>query len=351
MAPRSRIHIQAAQLDKKIIELMEKRVQLISRIPPEDTVTRVPLRKPLARCQSGLLDQSFLEQTVEGLFDQARSRECAGVAFLGPEATFSHMAVNEFFGGGGTGLPKDSLPDVFAAVLDHTARFGVVPVENSIEGGINVTLDMLRESSLSIYGETTLLIVHHLMGKGTLKDIQEVYSHTQILGQCRNWLRKNLPHANQVATSSSAAAVRKIGQSKKRAAIGTELAAKLYGGKILARGIQDYQFNRTRFLIIAREEAKPGKVNKTSIVFLCDDKPGALVETLKIFKQYGINLTKIESRPSKRRNWEYSFFVDFLGHHEDPKVRQALNRLRKKTIYVKVMGSYPTHTEDGLPGE
>ncbi|MBN2145709.1 MAG: prephenate dehydratase [Candidatus Aureabacteria bacterium] len=263
------------------------------------------------------------------------------VAFLGPRTTFSHQAVLFFFGESVELSPQPGITEIFESVEKNKADFGMVPVENSIEGSIHLTLDLLKERSLSIYGETTIPIKPYLIGSGKISAIREIYSHPQPIAQCRRWLRSHCPSALLIETPSTAAAVDKIENRSDRAAIVTELAARTSHYPILAKNIQDMKSNKTRFFILSKEKRSPGKNNKTSLVFLCHDRPGALVDCLKVFKFYHINLTKIESRPSKKQNWKYSFFVDLKGHEEDKIVKKALIRLKQTVLFLKVLGSYP----------
>lgn len=329
----------ATEIDKKILTLIEDKIRLINDIPEEDEDLLLKLRsiQPGIETDHG----SFHKEIFEGIYDSAFKQRKITVAYLGPEATNTHQAAVEIFGGVGNYLPQMTILDIFRSVEDQKALFGVVPIENSMEGTINLTLDLLNETNLKIFGEKTLPITHNLIGSGRISEIREIYSHPQVLGQCRKWIRTRCPEALPIETSSSAMAVKKVKNKKGLAAIGTALAAKLYDCPILETNIQDSRSNKTRFFIISDKNRKRGSKNKTSLVFLCQDKPGALVEVLKVFKRYNINLSKIESRPSRQKNWEYYFYVDFLGHEEDEIVMKALDRLRGVTVYSKVLGSYP----------
>ncbi|GAF92690.1 unnamed protein product, partial [marine sediment metagenome] len=234
--------------------------------------------------------------------------------------------------------------DVFTEVERGRVDYGVVPIENSIEGAVNHTLDMFIESELRICSEIYLPIRHHLLSKyKELSSIKQVYSHQQVFAQCRMWLEKNLPNAKLIscASTTQAALVATLGKGK--AAIASKLAAEEYRLRILARSIEDSSHNVTRFLIIGEQEAKPSKNDKTSIVFSLKDKVGVLHDALVPFKKNGINLTKIESRPSKRRAWKYYFFLDLEGHVKTKKVRQALRKLEKGCKFFKILGSYPVN--------
>jgi len=338
----------ALHLDNQIIRLIQKKIKLIKKASKNNSNLVLELRKIHSNLNNDQINKELMTDFFENLYDQAINEKNIKVAFLGPFATNSHQAALKIFGESATYFPQTTIYDIFQTVEQSQASFGVVPIENSIEGAINSTLDFLKESNLSIFGEETLLISHNLISYGNIQDIKEVYSHPQILGQCRMWLQKNIPNALQIETSSSAQAVSTIKKSKIKAAIGTHLSAKLIKTPIIAEHIQDYKSNKTRFLILSHQKRKKRKKNKTSLVFLCHDKPGSLVEALKIFKRYKINLTKIESRPSKRKDWEYYFYIDLLGHQSDVNIVKALTLLSSSTIFMKVLGSYPIALNDSI---
>ncbi|MCQ9207754.1 MAG: prephenate dehydratase [Omnitrophica bacterium] len=265
-----------------------------------------------------------------------------GIAYLGPETTFTHIAALCRFGASPDYLKCESITDVFTEVERGRADYGVVPIENSTEGAVNHTLDMFIDSGLKIYSEIYLPIEHNLLSKlDKLSSIKKVYSHEQVFAQCRIWLEKKLPNAKLVSCSSTAQAAYYCNRGKGVAAIASKLAAKKYGLKILARSIQDSAHNVTRFLFIANEEAEPSKNDKTSIVYSLKDKVGVLHDALVPLKKNKINLTKIESRPSQLKAWEYYFFVDLEGHYKNARVKKALSELEKSCTYMKVLGSYP----------
>lgn len=328
-------------LDRQILDLCEERIKKTLELTRGEKDLLFRLKSPQLKEPHSLQNRPWTQDIFTHLFNEACRERQTTVAFLGPEATFSHEASISIFGERGIYLPQSTIPEIFAEVENGKADFGVIPIENSIEGTIHLSLDLLRDTSLTIYGEKTISIHHNLIGHGTLKTLREVYSHPQVLGQCRNWISTHLPQVKMLEYFSSAAAVQRIKKSRTQAAIGTKLASEMYHCPVLEANIQDSRTNKTRFFILAHESQKPSDQNKTSIVFLCQDKPGALVEALKVFKKYGINLTKIESRPSKRQNWEYSFFVDFMGHVRDEKVVKALHELKKSTFHIKILGSYP----------
>jgi len=264
------------------------------------------------------------------------------VAFLGPAGTFTHIAAQKAFPKAKL-IPFEAIEEVFAAVEGGKADAGVVPIENSTEGSVNATLDLLLHTKLRIAGEIKLPIAHHLLAKPGVKlaGIKAVVAHPQALAQCREFLEKNLPNAERREASSTARACQLLDEES--AAIASALAAKLYGLKFLARNIQDFTDNITRFIIISKKDSeKPTGRDKTSLVFSVEDRPGALLRALHVFADRGINLTKIESRPSRERSWEYVFFADFEGHRLDPTGADALRALEEVTTFVKVLGSYRT---------
>ncbi len=264
------------------------------------------------------------------------------IAFLGPEATFCHQASLAYFGRSCRFLPCDSIPDVFRQVELGKAHFGVVPIENSTEGAVGTTLDELAGSGLKISGEAVLRISHALMSKEEdLAEIEKVYSHPQALAQCQGWLRRNLPGRTLVPTSSTASAAGLVSQDRHSAAVGSAVLAEIHGLAILADQIQDLSLNLTRFLVLGTEDVSPTGQDKTSVLFATSHNPGALKDALGPFSDQGINMTRIESRPSKQAPWEYVFFVDIEGHRLDISVRKALDSLARCTARLKVLGSYP----------
>ncbi len=264
------------------------------------------------------------------------------IAYLGPKATFTHQAALERFGFSALYIPTATIKDVFTEVESDRADYGVVPVENTIEGVVNYTLDMFLESDLRIVGEVVIPIQLHLLStQQNLGKIKKVYSHKHALAQCRNWLEKNLPGAQLIETESTAKACEIALEVDDASAIASEVAAYTYHLNILAMNIQDSLNNYTRFLIIGKRNTKRTGKDKTSLIFALRDEPGALYKALETFYEYGINLTKIESRPSKKKAWDYVFFVDMQGHIEDENVKEAIDMLNKRTQMIKILGSYP----------
>ena len=267
------------------------------------------------------------------------------VAFLGPPATFSHLAALQQFGLSAELVPQKSIPAVFEEVEKGRALYGVVPVENSTEGVVSHTLDMFVESELTINAEVLLEVSHFLLSRtGRMEDIRKVYSHPQPLAQCRVWLADNLPNMPLVDVASTTLAAQIVSEDYTAAAIASEYAATLYNLKIVKERIEDQVNNITRFLVIGKKAMDRGSDDKTSLMFSVKDEPGILYRMLEPFAKRGLNLSKIESRPFKKKAWEYIFFLDLIGHISDPEVAAAVRELRECCQFVKILGSYPKAT-------
>ena len=264
------------------------------------------------------------------------------IAFLGPEGTFTQAAALKHFGHSVATLPLGGIDEVFREVESGAARFGVVPIENSTEGVISHTLDMFMNSPLRICGEVELRIHHHLLGKGkSLQGIKRVLSHQQSLAQCREWLDANMPGVERVAVASNAEAARLAAKDARAVAIAGSSAAEIYKLRVLASNIEDEPDNTTRFLIIGRLDPLPSGDDKTSLLLSGKNRSGSLMSLLEPLARHRINMTRIESRPSRRGIWEYVFFVDIDGHVNDPRVRKAIAELEKEAAFLKWLGSYP----------
>jgi chorismate mutase/prephenate dehydratase len=264
------------------------------------------------------------------------------VAFLGPEGTYTQEATVKQFGHGAEMLPLDSIDSVFREVEAGSAHYGVVPVENSTEGVVTHTLDRFMSSPLQIVGELELPIHHNLCAPGdNLEGIDRVYSHQQGLAQCRRWLDVNLPQAEQVAVSSTAEAARRAAEETGSAAVASDAAAERYGLNVLKDNIQDGAVNTTRFLVLGHQSPPATGEDKTSIVVSRANKPGGLAGLLAPLARYGLNMTRVESRPSQEGMWQYVFFIDLLGHAEDPTVKRALDEMQQLASLLRVLGSYP----------
>lgn len=263
-------------------------------------------------------------------------------AYFGPAGTFTHSAALKHFGGAVTLEPVPSIEEVVRAVASGACAYGVVPVENSLEGPINETLDCLAETDLKVCGEVILNVHHQLLTHcQTLGAVARVYAHPQALAQCRHWLDANLPGIERIALSSNAEAARRVTTETGGAAIAGSNAAMLYGLPALKANIEDHPDNTTRFLVLGRRSPGPSGEDLTSMLFSMPNRPGALYEILQGFAEASISMTRIESRPMRKGTWEYLFFVDIEGHAEDPSVAAALERVAARAAWLRVLGSYP----------
>lgn len=271
------------------------------------------------------------------------------VAYLGPEGTYSSAAVCKYFGTGIQAVPCTAIVDVFAAVREGLADFGVVPVENSSEGSVVMTLDCFATTELDIYAEILLRIRHCLMSsrETASSGIQRIVSHQQSLGQCRDWLQAHYADVERSAVSSNAEAAKLAASTLGTAAIAGHRAAQLYGLELLAEGIEDSQDNSTRFLVVSRDLKPPRSgQDKSSLIISTANEPGTLFRTLEPFNRFGVNLTKLESRPSRKEAWSYAFYIDLSGHVDDADVQSVLSELYQSALEVKVLGSYPVADAD-----
>ncbi|MDP2940210.1 MAG: prephenate dehydratase [Candidatus Omnitrophota bacterium] len=338
-------------IDKAIIELLNKRANLSLSIRKLKIKKSKGIYSPdrekqvlsrLAKTNKGPLNQ----QAVEAIYREIMSSSLAlgqplVIACLGPEASFTHQASLKKFGSLVTYSACDTISEVFNEVEKGNADYGVVPIENSIEGAVTHTMDMLVDSDLKICAQIILEISHNLLSKYDIKSIKKIYSNPQVFGQCRMWLEKNLPRVECIEVSSTAKAAQICTKEKNSGCIASILAAKVYGLKVIAKSIEDVPHNITRFLVIGRDDVGPTGEDKTSIMFSIKDKVGALHDMLVPFQKFRINLTRIESRPSKKKAWDYYFFVDLKGHRQDRNVKLALSILEDKCKYLKILGSYP----------
>lgn len=340
------------EIDLKILELLNKRTEIVLEVGKAKQNRQLKIHSP--ERELSILKQlkeknagPFPNETLKSIYEEILSASLSlqqplKVAYLGPSATFTHLAARRQFGSSTEYLSESTIKEVFEAVVRDKAQYGVVPIENSTEGVVNYTLDMFMDSDLKIAFEIMLPISHNILSKtGRRSDIKKIYSHPQARAQCRGWLDSNFPGIPIIEELSTAAAARRVSRDTKAAAVASELAASVYDLKFVEKGIEDYKTNFTRFLVIAKDS--PGKTgrDKTSIMFSVKDKPGALYLILRPFAKHKINLTKIESRPSRRKAWEYIFFVDMEGHTEDRKIRKAMSEVKKECLFFKVLGSYP----------
>jgi chorismate mutase / prephenate dehydratase len=345
---RSRIN----NLDEEILTLLNRRGQVALQIGELKRQQDLPYFVP--ERESEILDRlaahnpgPLSADAVRAIWREILSASLAlehplPVAYLGPPATFTHQAAVRRFGSSAQFLPVRSNAEIFDEVERGRAQFGVVPVENSTEGAVNVTLDRLMDADVVIVGEVTLDIAQQLLSRAPdLGEIKVVCSHPQALAQCRGWLNAHLPHARTEEMTSTTASAERAKEDATVAAIASEMAAQLYEVPILKARIEDNPTNSTRFLVIGRRPAPPTGRDKTSILFSMKNEPGVLYSILAPFAQQRLNLTKIESRPTKRRPWEYVNFVDFEGHRDTPEVRAVLAEVKERCQFLKVLGSYP----------
>jgi chorismate mutase/prephenate dehydratase len=297
----------------------------------------------LVRMNKGPFPNSAIRPVFREIISASLSLEHElRVVYLGPEATFSHLAAIKQFGQSATFVQSRSLRDIFTMVEHDEYDYGVVPIENTTEGVVNPTLDMFIDSPLKIAAEILLVVSHHLLSKkGTLQGIKEIHSHAQAIAQCSGWLERNVPNIPAVEVFSTAKAAETAAHNPRVAAIAGEFAAGFYGLKPIYKNIEDNDKNITRFWVISKRSTGPTGEDKTSIMMSIKDGVGALHETLKPFARHRINLTKIESRPFRQRPWEYIFFIDIEGHADDAGVKKALAGVRPTVQFLKILGSYP----------
>ena len=348
-------------VDDEIVRLLDERTAVsieIGRLKREagwdiyDPSREESIYRKLAQNHEGILPETSLRDIFREIISASRTLQAPmRVAFLGPEASFSHQAALTHFGSGIIAAPKTTIPDVFDDVeRGQNGEWGIVPVENSAEGSVKATLDRLISTPLAIRAEVFLRIRQCLIsgGKDTAA-IRKIYSHPQALAQCQRWLRTHLPGIPLVEVESTAGAVSRVREDASGAAVGSRLAAGIYGLNLLAEGIEDNPLNTTRFFVIGPQPERNGGgitgQDKTSILFGATHVPGALQRALAPFAEAGINLTRIESCPMRDRMWEYLFFADFAGHIAEEKAQECLRELRNRTASLKVLGSYPRGEE------
>ncbi len=342
------------ELDAQIVRLLNERTDAaaeIGKVKQRDASSvYVPAReKDVLDRACSLSDGPLTDRNIRAIYREIMSAAIAlesraSIAFLGPASTHSHTASVFRFGSSVEYLPCESISEVFNAVEKQVANYGVVPIENSIQGGVTAAQDCLLTSPLKVCAEIYLPISHQLLVQSHDQQIDKVFSHPQALAQCRHWLDKHLHGVEQVPVSSTARAAELAAQEAGVAAIATTLAAEQYNLEVRNHEIQDSGGNTTRFLVLGQDYGKPTGSDKTSICFGVKHEVGALFSSLKPLHTHGINMLKIESRPSKTKNWEYFFFVDIAGHASDEKVQAALTELKGHCSVFNVLGSYPQST-------
>ncbi|MCX8085063.1 MAG: prephenate dehydratase [Calditerrivibrio sp.] len=340
------------EIDNTILQLLNERAKLVIEIGHIKKAQNAPLYVPsrekaiyerLKALNPGPFPNDALRNVFREIISASLSlEEVQKVAYLGPQGTFTNLAAIKHFGLSVKPIPCRSIPEVFEDVEKKRCDYGVVPIENSLEGVVNHTLDMFSQSNLKICGEIFLEVSHHLMNlTGKIEDVKRVYSHPHAIAQCRKWLTDNLPNIPIVEVESTAKAAEIAASDETIAAISSEMAEMQYNLKIIYRNIEDMTNNFTRFLVIGNFEPEPTGNDKTSILFSVTHKAGSLFQALKSFAEEEINMTKIESRPSKLKAWEYIFYVDIDGHCKTEKIKKALEKFSENVSFMKILGSYP----------
>jgi len=346
---------QINELDHRLVQLLNERARVVIEIGKLKNKTGKPIYSPdrekqvfarIAKANQGPLPDKCLvaiwRELMSGSFALERPLR---IGYLGPGGSFSHTAAMLKFGQSVEYEPLADIISIFDEVSKGHCDLGLAPIENTTGGGVIETLDALIDSDVKICAEVLMAIHHSLLANCPLDQIEKIYSKPEIFAQCRNWLSATFKEAQTIPVASSAKAAQLAADELKAAAIGSSVAAELYGLRVVCENIEDNTNNITRFLVISREDAKPTGEDKTAILFSTAHKAGALADVLEVFKRYNINLTNIESRPSKKRQWEYYFFVDFVGHRTDKQVQDGLEEARKHCLQLSVLGSFPRATE------
>jgi len=337
-------------IDNQVLKLVSERAQLahtIGQVKNGGQIYRPEREAQVLRRLQELNEGPLSSESVSAIFRTVMSHCRAlekelSVAFLGPLGTFSEEAANKQFGGLSKPVQCASIDEVFQTVESNAVDYGVVPVENSTEGGIGRTLDLLLQTSLNICGEVELPVHHNLLSKAEVKGaIKKLYSHAQSLAQCHEWLNRNLPGIERQAVASNSEAARLAAQEVGAAAIASRRAGELFDLNLLAENIEDDPRNTTRFLVLSNHDVAASGKDKTSLAMAARNVPGAVVALLEPLARHGVSMTKFESRPAHTGLWEYVFFVDIEGHRKDERVATALEELAERAAFLKVLGSYP----------
>jgi chorismate mutase / prephenate dehydratase len=346
---------QIDELDGQIVELLNARARVVVEIGQLKQQNNAPIYAPerekaVLEKVRGLNRGPLPDRCLEAVYRELMSGSFAlekplKIGFLGPEGTFSHAAAVRKFGSSVEYVPLADIPAVFEEVVRGHIDYGLVPVENSLHGGVIDTLDAFLTSSARICAEVLITIHHNLLAKEPWEKVRTIYSKPEVFSQCRQWLSATAKDRDVQPTASTSRAAELAAQQAGVAAIGSTLAGELYGLHVLFENIEDNPDNVTRFFVIGREGARRSGDDKTAIMFTTAHKPGALAEVLDVFRENGINLTDIEKRPSKKVNWEYYFFIDAQGHADDPAMKRAIEEARQHCLQLTVLGSYPRALE------
>jgi chorismate mutase/prephenate dehydratase len=339
-------------IDQQILDLLSQRARIAQNVGHVKAETNAPVFRPereaqvlraVAERNPGPLPAGDVQTIFREIMSACRALEKrVTVAYLGPAGTFSEQAMYQQFGRAVEGLPCASFDEVFRATEAGTADFGVVPVENSTEGAVNRTLDLLLQTSLAISGEVSLAVHHSLMtANGSMDGVKRICAHSQALAQCQSWLNQHYPNIERQAVASNGEAARIASQEPGTAAIAGEIAGQQYNLQVVTAHIQDDPHNRTRFAVIGRLQTAPSGHDQTSLVLSVPNKAGAVYNLLAPLAKHGVSMTRFESRPARTGTWEYYFYVDVEGHAQDDKVAKALAELKDNAAFFKVLGSYP----------
>ncbi|ARQ46943.1 prephenate dehydratase [Oxalobacter formigenes] len=339
-------------IDVQLLDLLNRRARVAQEVGHVKNKVDAPVFRPEREAQvlrgiadrnPGPLGNNELQTIFREIMSACRSLEKKViVAYLGPEGTFSEQAVYQHFGKSINAIPCASIDEVFRAAEAGTADFGVVPIENSTEGAISRTLDLLMQTPLTISSEVSIPIHHNLMTlSGNMDGVRSICAHSQALAQCQGWLNQHYPNIMRQAVASNAEAARLASEDPAVAAIAGEIASQHYGLQVVSAHIQDEPQNRTRFAVIGHKETEPSGKDQTSLVLSVQNKAGAVYKMLAPLEKFGVSMTRFESRPAKTGAWEYYFFVDIEGHVKEEKIRLALAELKDSVAYFKVLGSYP----------
>ena len=339
-------------IDVQLLDLLNRRARVAQEVGHVKNKVDAPVFRPEREAQvlrgiadrnPGPLGNNELQPIFREIMSACRSLEKKViVAYLGPEGTFSEQAVYQHFGKSINAIPCASIDEVFRAAEAGTADFGVVPIENSTEGAISRTLDLLMQTPLTISSEVSIPIHHNLMTlSGNMDGVRSICAHSQALAQCQGWLNQHYPNIMRQAVASNAEAARLASEDPAVAAIAGEIASQHYGLQVVSAHIQDEPQNRTRFAVIGHKETEPSGKDQTSLVLSVQNKAGAVYKMLAPLEKFGVSMTRFESRPAKTGAWEYYFFVDIEGHVKEEKIRLALAELKDSVAYFKVLGSYP----------
>jgi len=348
---------QIDDIDSKILSLINQRLEIgkkVGRIKKEtgsriiDRTRERDVIEKLSKMNQGPADRQLLKYFFNVIITATRDiQKPKTISFLGPEAGYSHIAALNHFRHSGTFVEQPSLHDIFREVEKNESHFGVVPVENSIEGAVAHTLDLFANFDLNICAEHYEPVSHDLLSiTGEPNDVQKICSHPQALAQCKSWIKKKFSRAQVIETSSTSKAALLASEDKTMAAIASKQAAHIYALQTVESKIEDVSGNITRFLVIGKDKSEPSGKDKTSIMFAVSHVPGALFKALAPIDRAGLNMLKLESRPTRHENWSYYFFLDIEGHQQEPRVVETIKEIKKYSLLLKILGSYPVFAKE-----